>query len=87
MTWFFGYRQGQVISCLRDVKAQVRRGCHEAPQLLTHSLAPLSQVAKKCKNQLFKVMMDAAMDFRCERRCLYGSLPLFCQEHSSVNIT
>jgi Golgi apparatus protein 1 len=27
VTWFFGYKQGQVIACLRDVKAQVSKPC------------------------------------------------------------
>lgn len=27
MTWFFGYKSGQVTSCLRDVKAQVSKPC------------------------------------------------------------
>eukprot|EP00798_Chlamydomonas_sp_ICE-L_P010489 gene10489-8455_t len=45
VTWFFGYKQGQIISCLRDVKDQVK---------------------KKCKNQIFKVMMDAASDIRAD---------------------
>lgn len=26
---FFGYKAGQVISCLRDVKAQVSKGCKQ----------------------------------------------------------
>eukprot|EP00798_Chlamydomonas_sp_ICE-L_P016764 gene16764-23039_t len=41
VTWFFGYKQGQVLSCLRDVKEKVK---------------------KKCKNQIFKTMMDACKD-------------------------
>mmetsp|Transcript_34914 Transcript_34914/g.77608 ORF Transcript_34914/g.77608 Transcript_34914/m.77608 type:complete len:994 (-) Transcript_34914:752-3733(-) len=45
VTWFFGYKSGQVISCLRDVK---------------------NQVSKSCKVQLFKVMMDAAVDIRAD---------------------
>lgn len=39
MTWFFGYKSGQVLSCLRDVKAQV---------------------AKPCKQQLFKIQIDVS---------------------------
>lgn len=27
VTWFFGYKAGQVTSCLRDVKGQVSKGC------------------------------------------------------------
>ena len=27
VTWFFGYKAGQVISCLRDVKTQVTKAC------------------------------------------------------------
>ena len=39
VTWFFGYKSGQVIACLRDVK---------------------DKVAKPCKAQLFKVMLDVS---------------------------
>ncbi|GLI58992.1 hypothetical protein VaNZ11_000814 [Volvox africanus] len=45
VTWFFGYKSGQVIACLRDVKAQV---------------------SKSCKQQLFKVMLEAAIDIRAD---------------------
>ncbi|KAG2452551.1 hypothetical protein HYH02_002788 [Chlamydomonas schloesseri] len=45
VTWFFGYKSGQVIACLRDVK---------------------SQVSKPCKQQLFKVMLEAAIDIRAD---------------------
>lgn len=27
VTWFFGYKAGQVVSCLRDVKSQVSKNC------------------------------------------------------------
>jgi hypothetical protein len=27
VTWFFGYKAGQIISCLRDVKNQVTKNC------------------------------------------------------------
>lgn len=29
VTWFFGYKAGQVIACLRDVRAQVSRPCKQ----------------------------------------------------------
>lgn len=29
VTWFFGYKSGQVISCLRDVKNQVTKKCKD----------------------------------------------------------
>ncbi|MEW5299471.1 MAG: hypothetical protein WDW36_002486 [Sanguina aurantia] len=45
VSWFFGYKSGQVISCLRDTKAQV---------------------SKSCKKQVFKVMLDAAVDIRAD---------------------
>lgn len=45
VTWFFGYKSGQVISCLRDVKKQVSKGC---------------------KQQLFKIQLDGAKDFRAD---------------------
>ncbi|GIL97843.1 hypothetical protein Vretimale_3387, partial [Volvox reticuliferus] len=45
VTWFFGYKSGQVIACLRDVK---------------------TQVSKPCKQQLFKVMLEAAIDIRAD---------------------
>ena len=27
VTWFFGYKSGQIIACLRDVKSQVSKPC------------------------------------------------------------
>ncbi|EFJ50582.1 hypothetical protein VOLCADRAFT_103797 [Volvox carteri f. nagariensis] len=45
VTWFFGYKSGQVIACLRDMKAQV---------------------SKPCKQQLFKVMLEAAVDIQAD---------------------
>ena len=29
VTWFFGYKSGQVIACLRDVKSQVSKPCKQ----------------------------------------------------------
>lgn len=29
VTWFFGYKAGQVIACLRDVKSQVSKPCKQ----------------------------------------------------------
>jgi Golgi apparatus protein 1 len=29
VTWFFGYKSGQVISCLRDMKTQVSKNCKQ----------------------------------------------------------
>ncbi|GFH23194.1 uncharacterized protein HaLaN_20773, partial [Haematococcus lacustris] len=45
VTWFFGWKQGQIISCLKDVQ---------------------KQLSKPCKVQVFKVMLDAAMDVRSD---------------------
>ncbi|GFR44890.1 hypothetical protein Agub_g6234 [Astrephomene gubernaculifera] len=40
VTWFFGYKSGQVIACLRDVKAQVSKPCK-------HQLFKVMQEAAK----------------------------------------
>ncbi|GFR46876.1 hypothetical protein Agub_g8517 [Astrephomene gubernaculifera] len=45
ITWFFGYKSGQIISCLREIK---------------ELLAPA------CAKQIFKLQMDAAVDFRAD---------------------
>ncbi|KAG2445817.1 hypothetical protein HXX76_000421 [Chlamydomonas incerta] len=58
ITWFFGYKSGQIISCLREVK---------------ELLAPA------CAKQIFKLQMDAAIDFRADPQ-LYEN----CKEDAST---
>lgn len=40
VTWFFGYHAGQVLGCLKEVKAQI---------------------SKRCKTEVYKIMMDVSV--------------------------
>lgn len=40
VTWFFGYHAGQVLGCLKEVKAQI---------------------SKRCKTEVYKIMMDVSL--------------------------
>lgn len=45
VTWFFGYKSGQVVACLRDRK---------------------EKLAGPCKKEVFKIQLDAALDYRAD---------------------
>lgn len=53
VTWFFGYHAGQVLGCLKEVKAQI---------------------SKRCKTEVYKIMMDVSL---CARG-LTAPAQMFC---------
>ena len=70
VTWFFGYKSGQVIACLRCVCAASKPRCGCAHAELAAAACSIRDVkdrlAPGCKREVFKVQMDAALDYRAD---------------------